>query len=46
MDNLIKIIQLLKDTDAVVLVSVVCLFALYVVLSCVNRLTQPKKPGK
>lgn len=46
MDNLIKIIQLLKDTDAIFLVALVCLFALYVVLSCVNRLTPPKKPGK
>jgi hypothetical protein len=45
-NTLIKIIELLGGIDPMVLVTLVCLFALYVVLSCVHRLAPPKKSGK
>lgn len=45
MEDLIKLVQLIKGTDPMFLVTVVCLFALYVVHGCVKRLTN-NKSGK
>lgn len=42
MENFIKIIELLKNTDPSILVTVVCLFALYVVYGCVKHLSGGK----
>ena len=42
MENFVKIIELLKNSDPATLITVVCLFALYVVYGCVKHLSGDK----